>query len=312
MAKKAKKKIKKKKSSSSTPSMISDSPWSRVSKEVSQAWELRKVLIEKIEKRLRGKVIVLFTSFASEEAMISDNDAEMIENMLSVEHSSGKIILILNSPGGSGLAAERIVNVCRAYSNEQFEVIVPHSAKSAATLICFGASRIHMSQTAELGPVDPQVQYVNDAGKEVWISTQEYVNSYDELMNKATSGEAKRLETLVQQLTRYDARHIKQLRSAQALSESISIKLLKSGMMSYLSKNKIQERISPFLKQEETKSHGRMITMSESKKCGIKIKEIALRSLLWEWIWELFIRGDWVVSTHARKILESTTTALRV
>lgn len=310
MAKKTKKKQKQKQLGS--PSMISNSPWSRVSQEVAQAWELRKGLIEKIEKRLRGEVIVHFTSFATEEAMISNNDAEMIENMLSVEHSSGKIILILNSPGGSGLAAERIVNVCRAYSNNQFEVIVPHSAKSAATLICFGASRIHMSQTAELGPVDPQVEYVNDAGKEVWISTQEYVNSYDELMNKATSGEAKRLETLVQQLARYDARHIEQLRSAQALSESISIKLLKSGMMSYLSEDKIQQRISPFLKQEETKSHGRMITLSEAKKCGIKIKEIALQSLLWEWIWELYIRGNWVVSTHSRKILESTTTALRI
>ena len=306
------KKTKKKRKQLGSPSLISDSPWSRVSQEVSQAWELRKGLIQKIEKRLKGKIIVYFTSFATEEAMISDKDAEMIENMLSVEHSSGKIILILNSAGGSGLAAERIVNVCRAYSNGQFEVIVPHSAKSAATLICFGASRIQMSHTAELGPVDPQLKYVNDAGQEVWISAQEYIKSYDELMDKAISGEAKRLETLVQQLVRFDARHIEQLRSAQALSESISIKLLKSGMMSYLSEDKIQERISPFLKQEETKAHGRMITMSESKKCGVRIKEIALRSMLWNLIWELFIRGNWAVSTHSRKILESTTTALRV
>jgi hypothetical protein len=43
----------------------------------------------------------------------------------------------------------------------QFEVIVPHMAKSAATLICFGASCIHMGPTAELGPVDPQVKYIN-------------------------------------------------------------------------------------------------------------------------------------------------------
>lgn len=294
-----------------SPSLISDSPWSRVSQETIQGWELRKGLIQKIETRLKGKVIVYFTSFADETAMIADNDAEMIENILSVEHSGGKVILVLNSAGGSGLAAERIVNVCRAYSEGRFEVIVPHSAKSAATLICFGASCIHMGRTAELGPVDPQVKYVNDAGQETWISAQEYVKSYEQLMDKATSGQAERLEALVQQLARYDARYIQQLRSAQALSESISIKLLKSGMMAYLSEEKIRERILPFLIQEQTISHGRMIPMSEVKECGVKVKEIRLRSALWNCLWELFIRADWVVSTRSRKILESTTTGLR-
>ena len=169
-----------------------------------------------------------------------------------------------------------------------------------------------MSHTAELGPVDPQLKYVNDAGREEWISAQEYVKSYERLMEKAISGEAKRLETLVQQLARYDARHIEQLRSAQALSESISIKLLKSGMMFRLSEDRIRERISPFLIQEQTMSHGRMITTVEAMKCGVKVKEIELRSVLWNLIWELFIRANWVVSTHSRKILESTATALRV
>ena len=117
---------------------------------------------------------------------------------------------------------------------------------------------------------------------------------------------------MVQQLARYDARHIEQLRSAQALSESISIKLLKSGMMFRLSEDRIRERISPFLIQEQTMSHGRMITTVEAMKCGVKVKEIELRSVLWNLIWELFIRANWVVSTHSRKILESTATALRV
>ncbi len=184
-------------------SFVEDSPWSRVSEEVGQGWQLRRELIGKIERKLRGTVIVYFSSFYDEDVMIADMDAEIIEGILAEEHSGGKIILILNSAGGSGLAAERIVNVCRSYSDGNFEVIVPHMAKSAATLICFGASRIHMSATAELGPVDPQVKYRNDAtGKDEWISAQEYVRSYEQLMEKALSGEAKRIETLVQQLAR--------------------------------------------------------------------------------------------------------------
>ncbi|MHC4595692.1 MAG: SDH family Clp fold serine proteinase [Planctomycetota bacterium] len=291
---------------STNRSFIKESAWSRVVEEVGQGWELRKELIGKIERRLRGTVIVYFSSFYDEDVMMSDMDAEMIEGILAVEHSGGKIILILNSAGGSGLAAERIVNVCRSYSAGRFEVIVPHMAKSAATLICFGASRIHMSATAELGPVDPQVKYRNDAtGEKEWISAQEYVRSYEQLMEKAVSGEAKRIETLVQQLARYDARYIEQLKSAQALSESISIKLLQSGMMSRFTEDTIRSKISPFLIQAKTKSHSRMINMAEAKQHGLRINEILLQSELWNWLWELYIRANWAVSARSRKILES-------
>lgn len=290
---------------------IKESTWSRVMQEARQDWELRKELIGKIERRLRGKVIVYFSSFYDEDAMMSDRDAEMIESILAIEHSDGKVILVLNSAGGSGLAAERIVNVCRSYSDGKFEVIVPHMAKSAATMICFGASRIHMSTTAELGPVDPQVKYKNNAtGEKEWISAQEYVRSYEQLMEKAVSGEAKRIETLVQQLVRYDARYIEQLKSAQELSESISIKLLKSGMMSRFTKEKINEKILPFLIQKETKSHSRMITMAEAKNIGLKVNEIPLQSELWRWLWELYVRADFAVSVHTRKVLESSLSGL--
>lgn len=174
----------------SRPHSLSSSTWSRVSDEITQGWGLRKQLITDIERRVRGKVIVYFTSFGSANGMITDNDAEMIENLLSAEHDRGKIVMVLSSAGGFGLAAERLVNVCRTYSDGNFEVVVPHMAKSAATLVCFGASRILMSSTAELGPVDPQVRYYDDNSKEQWISAEEYVRSYDELLDRATSGKA--------------------------------------------------------------------------------------------------------------------------
>jgi len=287
------------------------SPWSTVREEVLQAWELRRELIGKIEQHFQGKVIVFFTSFHSESAGIEDQDAEMIENILSTDRHQGRLLLILSSPGGDGMAAERIVNVCRSYSNKDFRVIVPHMAKSAATLICFGASRIHMSRTAELGPVDPQMTYTNsEFGRRVPISAEEYVRSYQQLMDRGTSGQAKRLEPIMLQLQRYDARFIEQLRSWQALSESISIRLLKSGMMAKYSEKEIKRRISAFLVQKKTRSHGRMITMGEAAKYGLAVDEIELQSELWSWIWELYIRADCAVSTRCSKILESATTGL--
>lgn len=286
-------------------------PWLCVRHEILQGWELRKELISRIEDHLKGKVIVFFTSFQSESAGIDDKDAEMLENILSTERQQRRLLLILSSAGGDGLAAERIVNVCRSYSKGDFEVIVPHMAKSAATLICFGAGRVHMSRTAELGPVDPQVKYVNNEfDRRVPISAEEYVRSYEQLMDRGTSGRAKQLEPILLQLQRYDARFIEQLRSWQALSESISLRLLKSGMMKKYSETEIKRRISAFLVQKKTRSHGRMITMVEAAKCGLVIDEIELGSELWSWIWELYIRADCAVSTRCFKIMESATTGL--
>lgn len=302
----------KKKSGESGHHSLSSSPWSRVSDEMTQGWGLRKQLIAKIERQVKGKVIVYFTSFRSANGMITDNDAEMIENLLSAEHDRGRIVMILSSAGGFGLAAERLVNVCRTYSAGKFEVIVPHMAKSAATLVCFGASRIHMSPTAELGPVDPQVKYYDDNGKEQWISAEEYVRSYDELLDNATSGKAPRIEALLQQLARYDARYIEKLRSAQALSKSISVKLLQSGMMLGRTEDWIEKKISPFLLQKETSSHGRMITMAEARGYGLKIKGIDVRSRLWSSIWELYIRANFAVSLRCGKILESSLSSVSV
>jgi hypothetical protein len=130
-------------------------------------------------------------------------------------------------------------------------------------------------------------------------------------MKLATSGEAKRLETLLQQLSRYDARNIEQLKSSQELSKKIAIKLLKAGMMSAREEKAIEEAIAVFLVQKEAMSHGRMINMKEAQNCGLNVKEIELQSDLWNWLWEVFIRGNWVVSNRAtRKILESANSAV--
>jgi hypothetical protein len=66
------------------------------------------------------------------------------------------MLLILNSPGGDIAAAYLIAKLCREHTKLAFEIAVPRRAKSAATLICCAADRIHMGSLSELGPIDPQ------------------------------------------------------------------------------------------------------------------------------------------------------------
>lgn len=284
-----------------------DSPFVRVQTEVRQGPELRRPLISKIEKHFGGKVITYFASFYKVQGMVADEDAEMLESLLASEHADGKVILIVNSAGGQGMAAERIANICRCYSKDRFEVIVPHMAKSAATMICFGASTIHMGDTAELGPVDPQLRYKDSAGELRQISAEEYVRSYNDLVQQACMLPGPHIEPFLQQLERYDARLVEQLRSAQSLAEDISIRLLKSSMMKGLDDDVIKKQIAVLLKQEITHAHGRMITPAEAKSCGLNIKTIDLHSEIWNTIWELYVRSNWCVTTDPgpAKLIES-------
>ena len=291
---------------------FADSPFSILQREVNQDPALRKKLIEKLESAFGGKVITFFTSFGRRNVLITDDDAEMLESILAVEHISGETLyLVVNSPGGNGLAAERMVNTCRAYSNNKFEVIVPHMAKSAATMICFGASAIHMSNTAELGPVDPQVAYWPEGidqkpENQIWTSAEEYVRSYDNLMKAATAAVHQRIEPFVQQLSRYDSRFIEQLKSAQQLAKDISVRMLASGMMEGLPPAEIEQKIKVFLSQEKTSAHGRMINAKEATECGLKIKTIDLQCPVWHILWELYVRSDWSVTNRCGKLIETS------
>jgi hypothetical protein len=293
-----------------SPAFGENSPFITVLNETLQASKLRAGLIRKVEAHYGAKVVTFFSSFTKHEGQIADQDAEMIESLLAVEHKAGgKLILICNSPGGQGLAAERIVNICRSYSKDQFDVIVPHMAKSAATMIAFGASAIHMSRTAELGPVDPQFVYKDASDSQRFISAEEYVGSYNKLMADSSSGNFQRIEPFLQQLQRYDSRLVAQLESAQNLSVDISIRLLKTGQMPKMKgadDADIKKKIEVFLSQKKTSSHGRMITLDEAVNCGLNVKEIDLHSEIWNHLWELYVRSNWSVNNRCAKVLESS------
>jgi len=235
--------------------------------------------------------------------MIEDADADMLEGFLQNMDLSKGLALMINSPGGSGLAAERIINICRNYSGtKDYWVIVPNKAKSAATMICFGASKIYMGATSELGPVDPQINIPDNILKR--FSVYKLVEGYRELFEKALKEEGN-LQPYLQQLAKYDEREIREFQSAIDLSNDIAIRTLETGMLSGLSKEQIQEQINIFLTPETKKIHGRPIYMNEAESCGLKIEKMDINGNLWELIYELYIRLNNFVSTRVSKCVES-------
>jgi len=116
----------------------------QILREIQQDSELRKPLLSEISKSFEDRfVIAFYSNFYSEGGPITDEDVEMLYNLLLTRKNKNQILLILDSPGGDPLAAERFVKVCREFSKEYY-VLVPHMAKSAATLIAFGGNKIFM------------------------------------------------------------------------------------------------------------------------------------------------------------------------
>jgi hypothetical protein len=267
--------------------------------EVEQAPWVRGSLIARLEEKLDGRcILVFFTSFV-QPVILENEDADIIESVLQRADLKNGLTMIINSPGSDGMAAERIINICRAYTKGDFEVIVPRMAKSAATMVCFGALKIWMSQTSELGSVDTQVLRGNKL-----LSVYNITKSYQELLRAAveTTGH---VDPYLQQLARYDASEIEELRTAQQLSESIAIGALQTGMMQGTSAEEIRAKIRPFIDPEVTLAHGRRIGLDLAQRCGLTVGEIPLQSETWLLVWELYVRTDWYVTNQASKLVQT-------
>ena len=280
---------------------VSDPTIVNLLQEVYQTPDVRKPLLAKLEEELSGRCVLSFFTSFNQPVMIDDGDADIIEGVLQKSDLARGLTMIINSPGGDGLAAERIVNVCRSYSQDKFEIIIPKMAKSAATMIAFGAQKIWLSETSELGPIDPQV-LIGKRG----VSAHSIVASYEDLLRQAVKTKGN-IEPYLQQLMRYDAAEVKRLRVSQRLSESIAITALQTGMLKDKSEQEIRGCIKPFIDPEVTSAHGRRIGIVTAGGCGLSIGTIALDSTLWATLWELYVRTDYLVSTSMRfsKVVET-------
>lgn len=277
----------------------------KIHEEISQSHPVRKHLYRKFEKLQGVPLVSLVTSFVNP-AMISISDAQMLESVLRECDLSNGLALLIHSPGGDLLAAERIINVCRSQSGTgEYIAVVPSMAKSAASLICLGASKILMSRTSELGPVDPQlIKWENGMPKVFSVPT--LVSSYDHLFSEAVKTNG-RIEPFLQQLANYDEREIAELRHICELMEEIAVRTLETGMLSKIDKDEITKKIQMFLRPERSKSHERPIRIDDATECGLCIEAMDFNSELWNIVYELGIRLDYFVSRNdVLKCIESS------
>jgi len=115
---------------------------------------------------------------------IDRNHADCIYSAIQSFESKKDIILFLRSRGGSVEPSFLISQLCNKHKKNKFIVAIPGEAKSAATLLSFGADEIHMGPMSELGPIDLQVdglplQSVSGALEKIAAIVQKFPGSSD-------------------------------------------------------------------------------------------------------------------------------------
>lgn len=114
-------------------------------------------LYKALEEEFNSKVITYVTSDRPNmSAQIAPDVIDYLIDHLDKIGPCPKISLILYTRGGDTSAARNIVNLIRMYG-DSLQVIVPHKAHSAGTIICIGANEIVMTKQATLGPIDPSI-----------------------------------------------------------------------------------------------------------------------------------------------------------
>ncbi len=138
-----------------------------------------------------------------------------------------------------------------------------------------------------------------------FFSAHSLVESYTKLFDGAVKCSGN-IEPYVQQLGRYDAREIRKYEDLIRLSREMSVKTLKSGMMSRMNEATILNRIQRFLDPKHTLSHGRPIFRADARQCGLRVRDMEARSEPWNTIYEVYLRTNNFVSKSSPKCIETT------
>jgi hypothetical protein len=266
----------------------------------------RKPLIQNLEKILGAKVITYVASLYHQVPMIMGQDIPIFEDLLRSAGGAEEGYLIINSPGGDGNVAEKIITMCRQRFTKSFKVIVPNFAKSAATMIALGSDKILMGYLAELGPIDPQLGNPVAGGL---IPARSFIDGLEMIRRNIAKGDP--VQMYLPMLAQIRPEIIAQCQSAIDGSREFAEKWLRECML----KNNPQQakQVADWLSQGvKYKSHGKVIDYNEAHDVlKLDVEKIPANSELWNNVWELYCRSVLFLQQQgAAKLFESEAVSL--
>ncbi len=145
---------------------------------------IQKLISEKskaLEGQLDGEVIMIRAPMAPE---VDDLVRREVEGLVARHDCHSRLIVVLETNGGSVEVVERIHDVFREHFKEIY-FIIPNFAYSAGTVLTLSGDEIYMDYYSVLGPIDPQIRTRD--GRQV--PALGYLEKYKELIKKSEEGE---------------------------------------------------------------------------------------------------------------------------
>ncbi|KUO69793.1 MAG: peptidase [Desulfosporosinus sp. BRH_c37] len=240
--------------------------------------EERVSLIEHLEQLRNSKVLVYFSYTPLDDTIL----VPLYKQLKEIGHTK-KIDLVLHSYGGAVDTPYKVVMLIREFC-EEFAVIVPFVAKSAASMLVLGADEVIMGPISELGPIDPLVKH--PVYKDILVPVQAVWYCFDYLqrsiINSSDPDVVSFMATPI--LDKLDPWLIGDYEKAIKASKQYAETLLSR----YMLKNDLDlvQKVAHAL-TEGYFSHGYSIGRREAKELGLKVTEA--HGELWDVIWELYL-----------------------
>lgn len=215
------------------------------------------------------------------------------------------IDLMLHTPGGDVDAAEKLITLLRNAVGEEgrLRIIVPDYAKSAGTLMALGANTILMSDSSELGPIDPQVSSKDGNGNDVIYSVLTYLNAYEEArkaLNEIPDDTASRIT-----FEKFDPILVRKFKSVKDRARLFAENLLKRRGVNF---SKIASELMDINRYP---SHGQMIGWEAARTMGLAIEYLSPSDPMWRKYWALYCHLRLAIESDQR-IFESNYVSLQM
>jgi hypothetical protein len=245
----------------------------------SQRERIRKEYISKIQQKRDSRVLVYYSH-----GLLDFDEVDMFNELFFGINKVPRLDLYLFSNGGIIDAAYKIVRLCREHCTEDFGVIIPYRAKSAATLIALGADEVIMGPVSELGPIDPMVQTKDLMGRDVLIPAQS-VKKGIEYIESRIEQDPERAILFAPLVEKIDLAMIGAYDLAMESSVQYVEELLRENRHPEARKNASEKAMKL---TTQYFSHGFVIDRKVAKdELGLKVLFSEEDEELWEYIWNL-------------------------
>jgi len=267
----------------------------------------RQALIKQIETET-GRQLMCYV--AGPGAPIDRDDVVAFVDLLHNIVPERDLDLLLQTGGGDIDAAEKLISLTRTkVKNAVLRVIVPDYAKSAGTLMTLGADLIVMSDTSELGPIDPQCIRADQKGNRMWHSIQNYLDAYEAhsaALKKDPDDKAAQI-----MLSSLSPETVKLFEATKERARALAEDLLKQGM--FRNGGNWSQTASELLDTKRWQSHNQMITHSAAQdpRLGLSVEVLPSDSEQWQGYWQLYCLQRLAIKDN-QKLFESSYASLLV